>query len=266
MRTIIEDYNSQIIKFQINTDSNSAFVIKKKRDLLFHIFSIMAAAGVKPSKVKNGKKVYKLLRKMSDLQFQIKKLGKENSNTYIASFVYSLKNKQLKQNEKLKRLCEDTELVFPELIAKKNIDIQKMKNKASEQLEKLLNKIQKRRLDNIYDLKKIHKHFLKYLQLVEILLINEGKKMPHIQKLKKYHDLLDEIFNYENLMFSLEDFFEENNLESELNLEDFEKQQSALIDKFDFEIEQFIEICKALISKSQIAATEIQELNYLPNN
>jgi CHAD domain-containing protein len=104
--------------------------------------------------------------------------------------------------------------------------------------------------DKITDTSDIHHiriEFKKFRYMVEILSYIEATNSGRADKLKPYQDLLGEIHDYDVLMEGLEKFYTKKNEGISPDLEEFEKKQNTLIDRFENDLELFISVCQSAI-------------------
>lgn len=248
MDKIRKRYNSLVMNYKEIEKGTSEQEIHDKRVILRRIFPILAAFRVKPSKVKNGEKAFKLFGQLRNIQVQILKLESVEQTPEMAEYLAFLKAIELKSDEKVIRFCKKKELAFPSIKKKPQVAKTKIYKKANESLAKLIKKIQARSNDNAYDIHKIRIEFKKFRYIVEILLSIENVDDVRLEKIKMYQDMLGEIQDYEILMDGIKRFYKKRKLNSSEIIEIFEKNQKTLIEKFDKELETVIQVCRDVIS------------------
>ncbi len=248
MDKIRKRYNSLVMNYKEIEKGTSEQEIHDKRVILRRVFPILAAFRVKPSKVKNGEKAFKLFGQLRDIQVQILKLESVEQTPEMAEYLAFLKAIELKSEEKVIRFCKKKELAFPSIKKKPQVVKTKIYKKANESLAKLIKKIQSRSNDNAYDIHKIRIEFKKFRYIVEILLSIENADDVRLEKIKMYQDILGEIQDYEILMDGIKRFYKKRKLNGSEIIEIFEKNQKTLIEKFDKELETVIQVCRDVIS------------------
>jgi CHAD domain-containing protein len=247
MNTIIENYNSLINKFQaIQTDS-TADEIHDKRVILRRIFPILKAFNINPLKVKNGEKAFKLFGKLRDIQVQIERLESTEQTPQLIEYHEFLKRKEIKLKTKVQKFSKRKEIKFPTIKENSKVDNDKIKAKATKQLNKLIEKTQLQSIDDASDTHKIRIEFKKYRYIVEILAYIENIDQAKIERMKRYQDVLGEIQDYEVLINGIKKFYKKRELGEEVDVDLFEKDQNTQIEKFESEIQQFIDVCRAAI-------------------
>ena len=222
--------------------------IHDKRVILRRIFPILTAFDINPSKVKNGEKAFKLFGKLRDIQVQIERLENTEQYPQLIEYLEFLKEKEVKLKEKVSKFSKKKELKFPKIKKKKKVDAKRIKSKAIQQLNILTGDIQSLINFDLIEIHKIRIDFKKYRYLVEVLRyiesINEGK----LDEMKHYQDILGEIHDYDVLIKGIKKYYKKKKLEEQVDVDELEKEQNTLEEKFENEAEQFIEICRAVIS------------------
>ena len=248
MKSIIENYNLLVSKFQEMEKETTSDEIHDKRVILRRIFPILTAFDINPSKVKNGEKAFKLFGKLRDIQVQIEKLESSEINTELIEYLEFLKEKEVKLKLKVCKFSKKKKLKFPEIKKKKKVDTKKIKIKALKQLSKLTDKIQS--LINFDDIEihTIRVDFKKYRYLVEVLKYIENIDEGKLEEMKNYQDILGEIHDYEVLITGINKYYNKKKLEDQVDVDILENEQNTLEEKFENEAEQFIEVCRAVIS------------------
>jgi len=248
MNLIIENYNVLVSKFQEMEKETTPDEIHDKRVILRRIFPILTAFNINPSKVKNGEKAFKLFGKLRDVQVQIERLENTEQYPQLIEYLEFLKEQELKLKEKVSKFSKKKELKFPKIKKKKKVDTKRIKTKAIQQLNILTEKIQSLINFDLIEIHKIRIEFKKYRYLVEVLIyieiIDEGK----LEEMKHYQDMLGEIHDYDVLIKGIKKYYKKKKLEEQVDVDDLEKEQNTLEEKFENEAEQFIEDCRAVIS------------------
>ncbi|GEM_PF-797892 len=248
MDKINKRYNSLVMNYKEIEKGTSEQEIHDKRVTLRRIFPVLAAFRVKPSKVKNGEKAFKLFGQLRDIQVQILKLESVEPSPKTADYLAYLKAIESKTSDKVIRFCKKKELVFPSIRKKPQVVKSKIYIKANESLAKLIKKIQDRRTDYACDIHKIRIEFKKFRYIAEILLTIENADDARLERIKDYQDLLGEIQDYEILMAGIKRFYKKRKLNSGEIIGIFEKNKKTLIEKFDNELETLIQVCHDVIS------------------
>ena len=248
MDKINKRYNSLVMNYKEIEKGTSEQDIHDKRVTLRRIFPVLAAFRVKPSKVKNGEKAFKLFGQLRDIQVQILKLESVEPSTETADYLEYLKAIESKTSDKVIRFCKKKALVFPSIKKKPQVVKSKIYKKANESLTKLIKKIQDRRTDYACDIHKIRIEFKKFRYVAEILLTIENADDARLERIKDYQDLLGEIQDYEILMDGIKRFYKKRKLNSGEIIGIFENNKKTLIEKFDHELETLIQVCHDVIS------------------
>jgi len=260
MDTIIKNYNSQIKKFQKIESDASIDEIHDKRVILRRIFPILAAFKIKPSKVKNGEKAFKLFGKLRDIQVQILKLESTDQTPEIFGYLAVLHDREKELKDKVRKFCIKKELEFPAIKKKFKFNKSRIVAKTGKSLDKLIDRIQSRSIDDAEDIHKIRIEFKKFRYKVEILSYIENIEESKLEMLKIYQDKLGEIQDYEVLINGIKKYCNKRKLDDTEMTEMFEHDQNTLIEGFDNQIELFIAVCKdVLVFNSQDEHSEIAE-------
>lgn len=259
MNSIIKNYDLFVRKFQKIEKSTVADDIHEKRVTLRRVFPILSVYKIKPSKIKYGEKAFKLFGKLRDVQVQLLKLESVDQTLYLADYRIYLKDTELKLQERVSRFSKKKKLVFPSLKKKQKVDRLKIISRTDKSLNKLITKIQSRSIDDADDIHKIRIEFKKFRYKVEILSYVETVHESKLDKMKSYQDLLGEIQDYEVLMKGIKKFYKKRKPIEDINTEQFEMDQNTLIEKFDNEIESFIEVCRdaILLNKDEVVSLTI---------
>ena len=248
MDKIIKRYNSLVLNYKEIEKSISEQDIHDKRVILRRIFPVLAAFKMKPTKVKNGEKAFKLFGQLRDIQVQILKLDSVEQTTEIAEYIAFLKMNELKLSQKVIRFCKKKELGFPSIKKKSHVPELKIYAKANDLLAKLEKKIQTRSKDKSYDIHKIRIEFKKFRYIVEILFSINNVEDTKLEKIKKFQDILGEIQDDEILMVGISRFFKKRKLNINEIAVVFESNKQNLIKKFDKESDNIIQVCRDIIS------------------
>jgi CHAD domain-containing protein len=257
MKLIIENYHSLVKKFKELEGKSSPDEIHDKRVILRRIFPILTAYGIKPSKVKNGDKAFKLFGKLRDIQVQIKKLNNVEPTPDLSEYLYFLTNKEQKAQQKVQKFSNKKDIKFPQLDKTVQVDCSKIKKKTNQQLQKLVERVQ---MQDIYDAEEIHAlriEFKKFRYFVEVLALIENIDQTKIEKLKVYQDLLGEIHDCEVLIVGIKKFLRKRKPEEEIDVDWLEDLQNSLIGTFDNQTEKIVEVCRDVIVKSNSLTKEI---------
>ncbi|MEI6751574.1 MAG: CHAD domain-containing protein [Paludibacter sp.] len=256
MKPIVENYHSLIKKIKELEDDITPDKIHDKRVILRRIFPILSAYGIKPSKLKNGEKAFKLYGKLRDIQVQIEKLKIAEFIPYLNEYLYFLKDKELELQEKVKKFSKKKKIKFPHLDKKQKVDYPKIKEKANLQLNKLVERIQMEAVDDVAEIHALRIEFKKFRYLVEVLALIENIDETKIGKLKEYQDLLGEIHDYEVLISGIKKFSTKSKPEEEIDVDWLEDLQNSLIQTFDNETEQIVEVCRDVLLIDSTYKTE----------
>ena len=248
MDKIIKRYNSLVLNYKEIEKSISEQDIHDKRVILRRIFPMLAASKMKPTKVKNGKKAFKLFGQLRNIQVQVLKLESVAQTTEVAKYLAFLKMNELKLSEKVIRFCKKKDLEFPSIKKKSQVPKLKIYAKANDLLVKLEKKIQARSIDKNYDIHKIRIEFKKFRYIVEILLSIDNAEDAKLEKIKKYQDILGEIQDDEILIDGIFRFFKKRKLNINEITVVFERNKQNLIENFDKELDKIIQVCRDIIS------------------
>lgn len=247
MDSVIKNYNLQIKKFQKIEMDSSENEIHDKRVILRRIFPILAAYKIKPSKVKNGEKAFKLFGKLRDVQVQVLKLESIGKTPEIIEYLAFLKEKESELKDVVRRFFKKKELEFPTIKKKSTLNKSKIVRKTDKSLNKLIERIQSRSIDDAEDIHKIRIEFKKFRYKVEILSYLENIDPSALDNLKNYQDRLGEIQDYEVLISGIKKYCKKRNQDDIEMITQFEQDQNTLIENFDNQIELFIAACKKVL-------------------
>jgi len=262
MKSIIENYNLLVSKFQEMAQDTTPDEIHDKRVILRRIFPILTAFDINPSKVKNGEKAFKLFGRLRDIQVQIERLENTEQYPQLIEYLEFLKEKEVKLKEKVCKFSKKKELKFPKIKKKKKVDAKKIKNKAIQQLNMLSEKIMSLQNFDVVEFHTIRIDFKKYRYLVEVLRYIESIDEAKLEEMKQYQDVLGEIHDYEVLISGIKKFYKKKKLDDPVDVDVLEKEQNTLEEKFENVAEQFIVICQTAVSfNNTISASEKEYTN-----
>ena len=248
MKPIVENYHSLIKKFKELEDDLTLDKIHDKRVILRRIFPILSAYGIKPSKVKNAEKAFELYGKLRDIQVQLEKLKDVEFTVDLNEYLYFLKDRELELQQKALKFSKKKEIKFPQLDKTRKADYSKIKEKANRQLDKLVERVQMQAVDDATEIHALRIDFKKFRYLVEVLALIENIDDTKIGKLKVYQDLLGEIHDYEVLISGIKKFLKKTKPEDEIDVDWLEDLQNKLIETFDNETEQIVDVCRDVIA------------------
>ena len=239
MKPILKNYSLLVKKYQKIEVDLTENEIHDKRVILRRIFPILAAYKMKPSKVKNGEKAFKLFGKLRDIQVQVLKLESIEQTPEIIDYLAFLKGGKSEIKEKVRKFCKKKELEFPVLKKKNEPDKSKIIEKTNHSLNKLIERIRSRSIDDAEDIHKIRIEFKKFRYKVEILSYIENIEEAKIEMLKMYQDKLGEIQDYDVLINGIKKYCKKRKLDDDEMIGLFEQEQNTLIENFDNQIELF---------------------------
>ena len=255
MKSIIENYNLLVSKFQEMEKETTSDEIHDKRVILRRIFPILTTFDINPGKVKNGEKAFKLFGKLRDIQVQIQKLENSELNAEFNEYLEFLKKKELELKDKVNKFSKKKELKFPKIKKKKKVDTEKIINKTNWQLNILSEKIQSLINFDVVDIHSIRVDFKKYRYLVEVLKYIENIDEKKLEEMKHYQDVLGEIHDYEVLIKGIKKYYKKRKLDDSIDVDVFENEQNTLEEKFENEAEKFIMICQTVVSFNKTKQT-----------
>jgi len=265
MNTIKKKYNQLVKKYQKIENKLTENEIHDKRVILRRIFPILAAYKMNPSKIKNGEKAFKLFGKLRDIQVQMMKVESlEQTNELIKYHVY-LKEFETKLKGKVSKFCKKKELVFPVIKKKSKLETTKVISKTNKSLNKLIDRINSRSIDDAEDVHKIRIEFKKFRYRVEILSYLENIDESKLDMLKMYQDKLGDIQDYEVLINGIKKYCKKRKLEEDELIDVFEHDQDTLIENFDNQIELFIAVCRDVLNVNEKFDNSI-DLDELPGS
>jgi len=265
MNTIKKKYNQLVKKYQKIENKLTENEIHDKRVILRRIFPILAAYKMNPSKIKNGEKAFKLFGKLRDIQVQMMKVESlEQTNELIKYHVY-LKEFETELKGKVSKFCKKKELVFPVIKKKSKLETTKVISKTNKSLNKLIDRINSRSIDDAEDVHKIRIEFKKFRYRVEILSYLENIDESKLDMLKMYQDKLGDIQDYEVLINGIKKYCKKRKLEEDELIDVFEHDQDTLIENFDNQIELFIAVCRDVLNVNEKFDNSI-DLDELPGS
>ena len=248
MNSIIKNYNLLIKKYQKIENDLTENEIHDKRVILRRIFPMLAAYKMKPSKIKNGEKAFKLFGKLRDIQIQIMKIEIIELTPELQEYLLFLKTQENEIKEKVHKFCKKRELEFPVIKKKNRPDKSELVSKTEKSLTKLIDIVQSKSIDDAEDVHKIRIEFKKFRYKVEILSYIEEIDEAKLDMLKMYQDKLGDIQDYEVLINGIKKFCRKSKLDENEMIEIFEHDQNTLIENFDNQIELFVAVCRDAIS------------------
>ena len=263
MNTLKRKYNQLVKKYQKIENKMTENEIHDKRVILRRIFPILATYKMNPSKIKNGEKAFKLFGKLRDIQVQMMKVESlEQTNEIIKYHVY-LKKIETELKGKVSKFSKKKELVFPVIKKKSKLETSKVISKTEKSLNKLIERINSRSIDDAEDVHKIRIEFKKFRYRVEILSYLENIDESKLDMLKMYQDKLGDIQDYEVLINGIKKYCKKRKLEEDELIDVFEHDQDTLIENFDNQIELFIAVCRDVLnlSKSVERGDDTKDLN-----
>lgn len=264
MKAIVKNYNSLVKKYQEIEKDSTEKEIHDKRVILRRIFPILAACKINPGKVKNGEEAFKLFGKLRDIQVQILKLEASEQNYEINQYLLHLKELESELQLKVQKFCKKKQVEFPS-IKKTKLKKTKLNKKAERSLKKLIARAEKQSIEDADDIHRIRIEFKKFRYLVEILSYIETIDEEKLEKMKVYQDILGEIQDYEVLIQGIKNFYKKRNqnktvepgenesdqiiriFNEEVDIDAIESAQNILIENFDNELINFIEICREVL-------------------
>jgi len=248
MNSIIKNYNLLIKKYQKIENDLTENEIHDKRVILRRIFPMLAAYKMKPSKIKNGEKAFKLFGKLRDIQIQIMKIEIIELTPELQEYLLFLKTQENEIKEKVRKFCKKKELDFPVIKKRNRPDKSELVSKTEKSLTKLIDIVQSKSIDDAEDVHKIRIEFKKFRYKVEILSYIEEIDEAKLDMLKMYQDKLGDIQDYEVLINGIKKFCRKSKLDENEMIEIFEHDQNTLIENFDNQIELFVAVCRDAIS------------------
>jgi len=247
MNTIIKNYNLLVNKYQKIELEITENEIHDKRVILRRIFQILDAYKMNPSKVKNGEKAFKLFGKLRDIQVQKLKLESVEQTQGITDYLQSLIERESELIEKVRKFCKKKELEFPAIKKKHKLDKSRIYSKISKSLDKLIERVESKSIDDAEDIHKIRIAFKKFRYKVEVFSFIETIEESKLEMLKMFQDKLGEIQDYEVLINGIKKYCKKQKIEEDELIELFEQDQNTLIENFDNQIELFTSVCKDVV-------------------
>ena len=265
MNTIKKKYNQLVKKYQKIENKLTENEIHDKRVILRRIFPILAAYKMNPSKIKNGEKAFKLFGKLRDIQVQMMKVESLEQTPEIIKYHVYLKEFETELKGKVSKFCKKKELVFPVIKKKSKLETTKVISKTNKSLNKLIDRINSRSIDDAEDVHKIRIEFKKFRYRVEILSYLENIDESKLDMLKMYQDKLGDIQDYEVLINGIKKYCKKRKLEEDELIDVFEHDQDTLIENFDNQIELFIAVCRDVLNVNEKFDNSI-DLDELPGS
>ena len=257
MNTIIKNYNLLIKKYQKIEVEMTENEIHDKRVILRRIFPILAVYKMNPSKVKNGEKAFKLFGKLRDIQVQKMKLESVEQSQGITEYLAFLNDTELELKEKVRKFSKKKELEFPAIKKKNKVNKSRIVAKTIKSLDKLIERVQSKSIDDAEDIHKIRIAFKKFRYKVEILSYIENIEVSKLEMLKMFQDKLGEIQDYEVLINGIKKYCKKRKLDEDEMTELFEHDQNTLIENFDNQIELFTVVCKDVLFSTENVESEV---------
>jgi len=254
MNTIKRKYNQLVKKYQKIENKMTENEIHDKRVILRRIFPILAAYKMNPSKIKNGEKAFKLFGKLRDIQVQMMKVESLEQTPEIIKYHVYLKEFETELKGKVSKFCKKKELVFPVIKKKSKLETSKVISKTEKSLNKLIERINSRSIDDAEDVHKIRIEFKKFRYRVEILSYLEDIEESKLDMLKMYQDKLGDIQDYQVLINGIKKYCKKRKLEEDDLIDVFEHDQDTLIENFDNQIELFIAVCRDVLNLNKKVA------------
>ena len=261
MNTIIKNYNLLVNKYQKIEVEITENEIHDKRVILRRIFQILGAYKMNPSKVKNGEKAFKLFGKLRDIQVQKMKLESIEQTSGVINYLAFLNETELELKEKVRKFCKKKELEFPAIKKKHKTDKSRVYTKTTKSLDKLIERVQSKSIDDAEDIHRIRIAFKKFRYRVEILSYIEPIEDSKLEMLKMFQDQLGEIQDYEVLINGIKKYCKKRKYEEDEMTELFEHDQNTLIENFDNQIELFTSVCKDMVIFKKDIELQVDALN-----
>ena len=260
MNLVVENYNSLVRKFHKMERACSEQEIHDKRVILRKTYPILDAYKIKPARVKNGDKAFKLFGKLRNIQVQILKLKMMEQTPEIVEYLNYLKFKELDINGDVRVFCRQKKVEFPHIKSKSTIDTSRLIKKAEKYVNRINKEIQSENINNAKDIHRIRINFKKFRYLMEILsnLTYVDPKM--LENIHYYQDKLGEIQDYRILIADYSSFCKKNMLKRTKSIELFQEKQNTLIEEFKQNLNAFITVCIDAISFRIILATQNDEV------
>lgn len=248
MNTIIKHYKLLINKYRKIEIDSAENEIHDKRIILRRIFPILAAYKMKPSRLKNGVKAFKMFGKLRDIQVQVLKLERTDQTHETIEYLSFLKEQESKLRDKVRKFSKKNELGFPPLEKKSRLGSPTLYCKADKSLNSLIATINSKSIDDAKDIHKIRIKFKKFRYKVEILSYIENIDDAKFENLKQYQDMLGEIQDYDILIKGIKKYYKKRKLFEEDMIEIFENEQNVLIENFDNHVQKLMETCRDAIT------------------
>jgi hypothetical protein len=192
---------------------------------------------------------------------QVLKLESIERTSEIMDYLGFLKERESELKEKVSKFCKKKELEFPVLKKKNKPDKSKIIEKTNHSLNKLIERIQSRSIDDAEDIHKIRIEFKKFRYKVEILSYIGDIEDAKIEMLKMYQDKLGEIQDYDVLINGIKKYCKKRKQKEDDMIGLFEQEQNTLIENFDNQIELFITVCRDVMNLNYELETPEEENN-----
>ena len=262
MKRIEKHYNKLVKKFHKIETETTENEIHDKRVILRRVFPILGFFKIKSSKVKFGATAFVLFGKLRDIQVQIMKLERISQPQEWMEYLQYLKELELKYIKKVTKFSKKKVVEFPSLKTSKMNGCKingKVHAKVNNNFNKLLSCSQLPTLEKADDIHKIRIAFKKFRYTVEVLSYIEDIDAGKLEKLKNYQDELGEIQDWKVLINGITKFYRKKALIIDEKIAVFEVEKDQRIEHFRNEKENFIEVCKDIISQKHITQTDDYE-------
>ena len=266
MKLVIEKYNLLVKKYQKIEKDSTENEIHEKRVILRKIFPILDAYKIKPVKVKNGEKAFKLFGELRDIQVQIIKLKSMEQTPEVAEYLNYLKYKELDVNGDVRAFCRREKIGFPQIKSKSDIDKVKTIKKAEKSVARINKKTQSETVNNPKDIHRIRIEFKKFRYLMDILSNLTFVDKKKLENIRNYQDKLGEIQDYRVLIADYKSFCKKKRLKKHIIIDILEKNQHTLIEEFVQNKDAFMAVCNDAISFKIVLATKNDESAEFKNN
>jgi CHAD domain-containing protein len=266
MNLVIEKYNLLIKKYQKIEKDSTENEIHEKRVILRKIFPILDAYKIKPVKVKNGEKAFKLFGELRDIQVQIIKLKSMEQTPEVAEYLNYLKYKELEINGDVRAFCRREKIGFPQIKSKSDIDKSKIIRKTEKLVRKINKKTQSETVNSAKEIHRIRIEFKKFRYLMDILSNLTFVDKKKLENIRSYQDKLGEIQDYRVLIAGYKSFCKKKRLKKPIIIDIFEENQNTLIEEFVQNKDAFMAVCNDAISFKIALPTKNDEAAELKNN
>ena len=242
MDRIIKKYYSLVKKFQKHDKDISEKGIHKKRIILCKVRSILSALDIKDKKIRNGKKAFRLMGNIRNIQIQIVILQPSEKEKEISRYLDYLDKKQNKSRSKYYTFIKQKKIRFPTINRHHNINIDNIKSQIALLHDNLIQNISSIIVYDAAAIHKIRKSFKIFRYMIENLSIVIDIDKNVIDKLKEFQDKLGEIQDYSMLTKGIKEFNRENK-NYPIDYFQFENYLNKLISNFSEEIDSLIAFC-----------------------